>query len=162
MPDPVRPESPATTGPTPATGMPTFPEPISSGGAPGPPAGIRPGGSALRGPEGPAGDLSEPVEATPGGYEDPPSLRIERTRTSSTYLSVGVLLLVLVLVIIFIAQNLRNVSVHFLAFDFRFPLGLVILGAAVAGGLIVLMISLARLLQLRLMARRHRKAHDRS
>jgi uncharacterized integral membrane protein len=62
-------------------------------------------------------------------------------------------LVILILIIIFVAQNLHESSVHFLAFHFRLAEGLVVLASAVAGGLIVLLVSLARVLQLRRLAR---------
>jgi len=67
---------------------------------------------------------------------------------------------ILVLVLDFIIQNLNDASVHFFTAHFRLPVGLLILIAAVAGGLIVWLVGVARVAQLRLMARRHRKAHS--
>lgn len=85
----------------------------------------------------------------------PEPLVVPKTRTSAAYIGVAVGLVVLVLVIILIAQNLHDARVHFFTLDFQLPIGLLILAAAVAGGLIVLLVSAARLAQLRLMARRH-------
>jgi uncharacterized integral membrane protein len=67
---------------------------------------------------------------------------------------VGVGLLVLILVLVFIIQNLNDASVHYLGLHFRLPIGLFILAAAVAGGVIVLLVSFARVTQLRVRARR--------
>jgi len=67
---------------------------------------------------------------------------------------VGVGLVVLVLVLVFIIQNLNDASVHYLGLHFTLPLGLIILAGAVAGGVIVLLVSLARVTQLRVRARR--------
>lgn len=69
-------------------------------------------------------------------------------------MGVGVGLLVLVLVLVFIIQNLNDASVHYLGLHFRLPIGLFILIGAVAGGVIVLLVSLARVTQLRMRARR--------
>ncbi len=107
--------------------------------------------------DGPAGTTTTPDEG-----RDPGPLKTGRTRTSATYIAVSIGLVLLVLIVIFIAQNEKQASVHFLTFHFRLALGLIILASTVAGGLVVLMVSLARVLQLRLMARRHRKAHDRA
>ncbi len=52
--------------------------------------------------------------------------------------------MVLVLVLVFITQNLNDASVHFFTLHFRAPIGILILAAALAGGLIVLLVSLAR------------------
>jgi uncharacterized integral membrane protein len=70
---------------------------------------------------------------------------------------VGVGLFVLLLVIIFIAQNLHDVRVHFLWTRFTIADGLAISLAFVLGALFVLLLGAARLTQLRLMARRHRR-----
>jgi uncharacterized integral membrane protein len=156
-----------TTAPRPAAGpaappgSPAFPEPTPTPSrAPGtlPTGGPAPvGGWATTAPAAPAPAVDE-REEEPGS---PDELKAPRTRTSATYIGVAVGLLILVLIIIFIAQNLSKASVHFLSFHFKLPQGLIVLAAAVAGGLIVLLVSLARVLQLRLMARRHRRAHDR-
>jgi uncharacterized integral membrane protein len=95
-----------------------------------------------------------PDGRTPGGLE------LGRTRTSTTYAGLTVGLLILVLVIIFVAQNLHTATVHFLTVHFRMAEGLLILASAVAGGLIVLAVSLARVLQLRRAAHRHQRAHN--
>jgi uncharacterized integral membrane protein len=70
-------------------------------------------------------------------------------------------LVVLVIVLIFIIQNLNNVTVHFITADFSLPVGVVILAATVAGGLLVLLASAARVLQIRRAASKHRKADAR-
>lgn len=67
-------------------------------------------------------------------------------------------LLVLIVIIIFFAQNLHETSVHFITLKFRLPTGVVVLASAVAGGLVVLFVSLARVVQLRRANRRSRKA----
>jgi len=101
---------------------------------------------------------SSPAVATlPAATQRP---RVHRTRTSATYAGVATGLVVLVVVIVFIAQNLDDATVHFVTANFRMPVGLLILAAAVAGGLVILLVSLARVAQLRLMARRHRRAHQ--
>ncbi|MDQ6783201.1 MAG: LapA family protein [Actinomycetota bacterium] len=69
-------------------------------------------------------------------------------------MGVGVGLLVLILVLVFIIQNLNDAGVHYLGLSFRLPVGLLILIGAVAGGLIVMLVSLVRVIQLRVRARR--------
>lgn len=167
MPDNARPESPATSGPGAAPGPPILSPPIPPGRsldpstqAPGAPSPARPA-TTTTGP-GSAPPTASPADLTPEVAQDPGPLKSSPTRTSAAYFAVGLSLLILVLVIIFIAQNGHQDSVHFLSFHFQLALGLLVLAAAVAGGLVVLMVSLARVVQLRLMARRHRKAHDRS
>ncbi len=81
------------------------------------------------------------------------------TRASATYIGVGVGLVVLILVLIFVVQNLHEASVHFITLNFQLPQGVIVLASAVAGGIIVLLVSLARVVQLRRMARRHKHQH---
>lgn len=106
-------------------------------------------------PEPDAGTRGAPPPPRPGPYAAP----LARTRSSAAYVGVGVGLVVLVLVLVFIIQNLNNASVHYLGLHFTLPLGLIILAGAVAGGAIVLLVSLARVAQLRVRARRSGHAH---
>jgi len=54
----------------------------------------------------------------------------------------------------FILQNLRAVTVHFVTLDWRIPLGVDLLFAVIAGGLIIACTGSLRILQLRRLARR--------
>jgi uncharacterized integral membrane protein len=104
-----------------------------------------------------------PAETTAAAAPSPPTgapLEIRRTRASTAYVSVAVGLAVLIVVLIFVLQNLSDASIHFLGAHFRMPVGLLVLAAAIAGGVVVLLVSLARVLQLRLLARRHRHSHE--
>ena len=89
------------------------------------------------------------------------ALEPSRTRTSSLWTLTAVALLVLLLALIFISQNSESVDPEFLWFDFSLPLGVAFLLAMVLGGLLVVAIGAARVVQLRLAARRHRGAHRR-
>lgn len=73
------------------------------------------------------------------------------------WVSVGVGAVILALIIAFIAQNERRTRVNFLGWHFSSSVGLLVLASAVAGALVVILIGTARLLQIRLMARRHRR-----
>ena len=95
--------------------------------------------------------MSEP----PGS--GPPPLKVPQTRTSRTWIGVGVGLFLLLLVIIFVAQNQHDSKLNFLWIHGTVPVGLTILLAFVVGGLCIVLIGTARLTQLRLMARRHRR-----
>lgn len=111
----------------------------------------------------PPGDAGTPPAAAPATTPAPvPEMRVGRTAASTTYVGIGIGLLVLVVILIVIIQNLGSASVHFFTANFHLPLGLVILASAVAGGLLVLLASAARVLQLRRNARRHRKADARA
>jgi len=103
---------------------------------------------------------AEPVQETPNASSvAQPSLEVRRTRTGTAYVASIVGIVVTALVIVFIVQNLHEAKVHFVTLTFSLPVGVIILGGAVAGALIVVLVSLARILQLRIAARRHRRAH---
>jgi uncharacterized integral membrane protein len=72
-----------------------------------------------------------------------------RTRVSASWTAVVVALLVLVLLVVFIAQNTQHSSVNFLWFHGSAPTAVVLLIAAIAGALIVVIVAVARILQLR-------------
>jgi uncharacterized integral membrane protein len=72
--------------------------------------------------------------------------------------SLGVALVFLVLLIVFIAQNDRKVSLHFLGASGRVSEALALLAAAVAGAVLVLAVGVARIVQLRMGGRRHNRA----
>jgi uncharacterized integral membrane protein len=63
------------------------------------------------------------------------------------------------LLVIFIAQNTRRVQLDFLGWDGMFPLAVALLGAAVVGAGIVLLVGTIRVTQLKLAERRLR--HER-
>ena len=81
-----------------------------------------------------------------------------RTRISSTWVAVAVAVVFLVLLVDFIAQNDRKVPIYFLGANGHASLALALLAAAVAGALVVLLISAARIVQLRVVGRRHKRA----
>ena len=70
-------------------------------------------------------------------------------------LVVGILALLVILV--FILQNLQSVEVTFLVFQGSLPLAVALLFAVLLGAIIVLAFGGARILQLRLVARRSRQ-----
>lgn len=114
-----------------------------------------------------------PVDAAPGvtppptAVEPTPPSRAERTdkpaaephvtRVSAAWAFVAVALVLLVLLIIFILQNPARVQVQFLGLSASLSLGMAMLISAVAGGLVVTVVGVARLTQLRINARRARK-----
>ena len=93
--------------------------------------------------------------------EDGPRSRAERgakrTRTSTVWTAVFVLVVSLVLVLVFVLQNLQTVAVSFLVFHGQLPLGVALIVAATLGGVIVLAAGAARVVQLR--RTRHRTEH---
>lgn len=102
--------------------------------------------------------------AAPGGVSPRPAAAgatgtVSRTRVSAAWTAVGAGLVFLVLVVVFILENLQEVRVTFFGAHWTIPLGIDLLLAAVLGGLVVLLVGMARVLQLRMAARRHTRAH---
>jgi uncharacterized integral membrane protein len=100
----------------------------------------------------------EPEAAAPTDAE--PTLAehtIEPTRTSMVWTMVGIGVVLLVAILVFILQNGQRVRVRFLMVDGTLQLGVALLFAALLGALLVLVAGAARVLQLRVVARRHRR-----
>jgi uncharacterized integral membrane protein len=116
---------------------------------------------AAGGPEPAPADNSVPAEpeaAAPADAE--PTLAehtIEPTRTSMVWTMVGIGVVLLVAILVFILQNGQRVRVRFLMVDGTLQLGVALLFAALLGALLVLVTGAARVLQLRVVARRHRR-----
>jgi lipopolysaccharide assembly protein A len=88
---------------------------------------------------------------------EPEELSLDRTRASSVWVAVGVLVVFLILLIIFIAQNNRKVPIHFFTFSGQSSLALALLVAAVGGAIVVLLAGAARVIQLRVSTHRHNR-----
>ena len=96
-----------------------------------------------------------------GGTPVPlPQHKVRRTRISGLWAAVACFALVLLL-LIFILQNSRTVEMSYLGAHGHLPLGVALLLAAVLGVLLVAVPGIARIIQLRLTARRHRHADAR-
>ncbi len=78
------------------------------------------------------------------------------SRTSGLWIAVAVLGVVLVLLIVFIAQNTRETTVAFLAWEGEVPVAVALLAAAAAGLLLTVLAGTLRILQLRRRVRRQR------
>jgi uncharacterized integral membrane protein len=87
---------------------------------------------------------------------------IEPTRTSMVWTMVGVGVIVLAAILVFILQNGQRARVRFLMVDGTLPLGVALLVAALLGGVLVLVVGASRVMQLRVVARRHRRADQAS
>ncbi len=88
-------------------------------------------------------------------------LVLERTRTSSVFVTAAVGLVLALLMLIFVLQNGDRQELEFLWAEFSLPAGVALLLAAIVGGLVVALLGLGRVVQLRLAARRHRDADRR-
>jgi uncharacterized integral membrane protein len=87
-----------------------------------------------------------------------PVTAVSTTRTSTAWLAVGLLLVALALVLLFILQNLHRAQVSYFTAHWTAPLAVDLLLAAVLGGLVVALIGALRIVQLRSLVRRHRRA----
>ena len=100
---------------------------------------------------------AEPEVAVPAEAEPTLSQHtIEPTRTSMVWTMVGIGVVLLVAILVFILQNGQRV--RFLMVDGTLQLGVALLFAALLGAMLVLVAGAARVLQLRVVARRHRRS----
>jgi lipopolysaccharide assembly protein A len=97
----------------------------------------------------------------PGGTATPaplPQHVVKRTRMGGLWLASGSFAVVLLLLLIFILENSKSVDVAYFGAHGHLPLGVALLLAAVLGILMVVIPGSARIVQLRMTARRHRRA----
>ncbi|HEY9291999.1 MAG TPA: LapA family protein [Microlunatus sp.] len=87
----------------------------------------------------------------------PPAVNT-RTRIGAAWVAVAVAVVVLVLLLVFILQNQDQVTVTFFSATGQFPLGVLLLFGAAGGALLVIVLGVARIIQLRWLARRDRRA----
>jgi uncharacterized integral membrane protein len=80
--------------------------------------------------------------------------RVPRTRIGDVWIASISFALVLLLLLIFIMQNSRSVEISFLWLNGHLPLGVAMLLSAVLGVLLVVIPGTARIVQLRMVARR--------
>jgi lipopolysaccharide assembly protein A len=86
---------------------------------------------------------------------------VKRTRFGSMWLASASFAVVVLLLLIFILENGKSVDVAYFGAHGHLPLGVALLLAAVLGILMVVIPGTARIIQLRLTARRHRRADTR-
>jgi putative membrane protein len=106
----------------------------------------------------PTPEPTPPVQAAPRADEPRPALaqhRVTATRISGVWIASILFALVLLLLLVFIMQNGRTVEISFLWLDGHLSLGVAMLLSAVLGVLLVVIPGSARIVQLRMVARRH-------
>jgi lipopolysaccharide assembly protein A len=108
---------------------------------------------------------SEPTLTPPEGASEAtasattePQHTMTPTRISMVWTMVGSGAALLLAILVFILQNGQRVEVRFLMVDGAIPLGVGLMFAALLGALLVLTAGAARVLQLRRVARRHRRS----
>jgi lipopolysaccharide assembly protein A len=115
------------------------------------------------GPAQPSPDAAVPpdpevVAPSPAEPTLPQQHTVEPTRTSMVWTMVGIGVVLSFAILVFILQNGQRVRVRFLMANGTLPLGAALLFAALLGALLVLVAGAARVLQLRVVSRRHRRA----
>ena len=116
----------------------------------------RRGAEVLPGTEPAAVNVPGPATVTPEQDVTPGPEPRQVTRAGMVWAAVASALAVLILLIAFILQNQDYVQVKFFGLQGAVPLGIALLIAAVGGGVLVAIAGAARIIQLRLAARRQR------
>lgn len=107
-----------------------------------------------------------PVEPEPTGpgapstakAPPPPESAVKFTKAAALWGSLIIGFLILIVLLIFIAQNTESAEFAFLGWHWSLPLGVAILFAAVAGGLLTVAVGAVRIFQLRRAAKKNLKA----
>ncbi len=97
----------------------------------------------------------EPKTVTKAPVPDGAVEDVKFTRAAALWSSLIAGFLVLIVLLIFITQNTASVDFTFLTWHWSLPLGVAILLAAVAGGLLTSLVSAARMFQLRRAAKKN-------
>ena len=110
-------------------------------------------------PAEPASGTTQPAQPAAGTAQPAqlPQHVVKRTRMGGLWLASGSFAVVLLLLLIFILENSKSVDVAYFGAHGHVPLGVALLLAAVLGILMVVIPGTARIVQLRLTARRHRR-----
>lgn len=87
-----------------------------------------------------------------------PHHKIRHTRISGLWIAVVFFAVILLLLLIFILQNGKTVEISYFGAHGHIPLGVALLFAAVCGVLLTIFAGVARISQLRSVARKHRRA----
>jgi putative membrane protein len=106
--------------------------------------------------------MTEPTTPEQTPAEQTPAEQTPRaTNAGRVWIALAVATVLLALLIIFIAENSRSVTISFLGAHGHISLALALLIAAVVGAAVTLLAGTARILQLRLEVRRHKRASRR-
>ena len=119
-------------------------------------------------PQATSSDTSKPAkkptekQAKSGGTSTtkptPPEDAVKFTKAAALWGSLIFGFLILIVLLIFIAQNTESAEFAFLNLSWSLPLGVAILFAAVAGGLLTVAVGAVRIFQLRRAAKKNLKA----
>jgi uncharacterized integral membrane protein len=112
----------------------------------------------------PASDVPPPPPpppAPPSKSNKPaatPESAVKFTKAAAMWGALVLGFLILIVLLIFISQNTESAEFAFLGWHWSLPLGVAILFAAVAGGLLTVAVGAVRIFQLRRAAKRNLKA----
>ncbi len=106
----------------------------------------------------PAADLPASPESSALFSARKQAKRVEHTRSRATYFGWAVGIVVLILLLVFILRNQNSQDIDLLFWTVNLPIGVSLLIAAIAGAIITLAISSARILQLRSALKKYNKA----
>jgi uncharacterized integral membrane protein len=102
--------------------------------------------------------VPERAAGQPAAPRPLPQHEIRRTKVGGVWVASALFAVVLLLLLIFILQNGHKVEISYLGAHGHLPLGVALLMTAVVGVLLVVIPGTGRIIQLRVTARRHRKA----
>jgi uncharacterized integral membrane protein len=93
----------------------------------------------------------------PAPAQQPAPHVVRRTRMGGWWVASALFALVLLLLLIFILENGQRADIGFFGAHGHLPLGIALLLAGILGVLLVVIPGTGRIIQLRMLARRHRK-----
>jgi uncharacterized integral membrane protein len=94
----------------------------------------------------------------PASGDGPAEHVVRRTRIGGWWVASALFALVLLLLLIFILENGQRANIAYFGAHGHLPLGVALLLAAVLGVLLVVIPGTGRIVQLRMVARRHRRS----
>lgn len=145
--------TPGGTAPPATAGEPTVPVPTEATSAR--PAG--PGGEVVPREEAERRRAAEPGRRTHKAPERRPEAS-KHTRIGAAWVAVAIAVVVLVALLIFILENNHPTTIQYFGATGQLPLGVLVLFSAAGGALLVIVLGFARIIQLRWLARRDRRA----
>jgi uncharacterized integral membrane protein len=132
--------------------LPSTEHSTDQGSAPAPPSGTQP---ATTQPATTQPATTQPATTQPAA---PEHHVVRRTRAGGVWVALALSAIVLLLLLVFILENQQSADISYFGVHGHLPLGVALLLAAVAGALLVVISGSARIMQLRVTARRHRSA----
>jgi uncharacterized integral membrane protein len=100
----------------------------------------------------------ESPTTTPSTKPSTPESAVKFTRAAALWSAMIGGFVILILLLVFIMQNTGSTTIHLFAWEWKLPVGVAILLAAVCGGLVTVAAGTTRIIQLRRAAKRNLKA----